>query len=91
MGQYSSLCVSAVVSTLGGDDIEDGVPDREQVDCEREKVEAGEKQKKKTNTKRQQTHAQTCGHVDGVKCALRHLKPRCECNHMCKVYEKNHV
>ena len=28
--QYSSLCVSAVVLTLGGDDIEDGVPDREQ-------------------------------------------------------------
>ena len=29
--QYSSLCVGAVVLTLGGDDIEDGVPDREQV------------------------------------------------------------
>ena len=41
IGQYSSLCVSAVVSTLGGDDIEDGVPDREQVDGEREKVEEG--------------------------------------------------
>ena len=45
-GQYSSLCVSAVVLTLGGDDIEDGVPDREQVDCEREKVEEGEKQER---------------------------------------------
>ena len=45
-GQYSSLCVSAVVFTLGGDDIEDGVPDREQVNCEREKVEIGEKQEK---------------------------------------------
>ena len=32
--------------TLGGDDIEDGVPDREQVDCEREKVEVGEKQQR---------------------------------------------
>ena len=44
--QYSSLCVSAVVLTIGGDDIEDGVPDREQVDCEREKVEVGEKQER---------------------------------------------
>ena len=46
MRQYSSLCVSAVVLTLGGDDIEDGVPDREQVDCERERVEEGEKQER---------------------------------------------
>ena len=37
IGQYSSFCVSAVVLTLGGDDIQDGVPDREQVDSEREK------------------------------------------------------
>ena len=36
----------AVISTLGGDDIEDGVPDREQVDSEREKVEEGEKQER---------------------------------------------
>ena len=36
MGQYSSSYVSAVGLTLGGDDLEDGVPDREQVDCERE-------------------------------------------------------
>ena len=42
--QYSSFCASAMVLTLGGEDIEDGVPDREQVDCEREKVEVGEKQ-----------------------------------------------
>ena len=40
-GAILSLCVGAVVLTLGGDDIEDGVPDREQVDCEREKVEEG--------------------------------------------------
>ena len=46
MGQDFSLCVSAVVLTLGGDDIEDGVRDREQVDCEREKVEEGEKQER---------------------------------------------
>ena len=90
MVQYSSLCVSAVVSTLGGDDIEDGVPDREQVDCEREKVEAGEKQKKKRRTRRD--NKRTLKHVGTwMECALRHLKPRCECNHMCKVYEKNHV
>ena len=36
-GQYSSLCVSAVVLTLGGDDIVEVVQDREQVDSEREK------------------------------------------------------
>ena len=57
-GHYSSLCVSAVVLTLGGDDIEDGVPDREQ-------VEVGEKQER-DNTKRQQTHAQTCDIMDGM-------------------------
>ena len=32
MGQYSSFCVSAVVLSLGGDDIEDGVQGREQVE-----------------------------------------------------------
>ena len=26
--------------------------------------------------------------MDGVNCALRHLEPRCECDHMCKVHEK---
>ena len=44
--QYSSLFVSAVVLTLGGDDIvEVDVPDREQVDCEREIVEVRDKEK----------------------------------------------
>ena len=38
--------MSAVVLTLGGDDIEDGVPDKEQVNCERAKVEEGEKQER---------------------------------------------
>ena len=52
MGQYSSFCVSAVVFTLGGEDIEDGVLDREQVECGREEVEEGEKQKR-DKTKRQ--------------------------------------
>ena len=54
-GQYSSLCVSAVVLTLGGDDMEARVPDREQVDSEREKVEVRDKQKgdkTKTNNAR---------------------------------------
>ena len=32
--------------TLGGDDIEDGVPDREQVEYERKDVEEGEKQER---------------------------------------------
>ena len=45
-GQYSSLCVGAVVLTLGSDDIvEVDVPDREQVDSEREKVEVRDKEK----------------------------------------------
>ena len=38
--------MSAVVLILVGDDIEAGVPDREQVDSEREKVEVGEKQER---------------------------------------------
>ena len=38
--------MSAVVLILGGDDIEDGVSDREQVGCEREEVEVGEKQER---------------------------------------------
>ena len=45
-GQNSPLCVSAVVFTLGGDDLEDGMVDREQVDCERAKVEVGETQER---------------------------------------------
>ena len=46
MWQHSSLCVCAVVLTLGGVDIEDGVPGREQVECGREEVEDREKQEK---------------------------------------------
>ena len=46
MGQYSSFCVCAVVLTLGGVDIEDGVPGREQVECGREEVEDVEKQER---------------------------------------------
>ena len=40
--------MSAVVLTLGGDDIEGGVLDGKQVDSEREKVEVGEKQERET-------------------------------------------
>ena len=56
MGQDSSLCVSAVVLTLGSVDIEDGVPGREQVECGREEVEDGEKQERETD-KEQPTNA----------------------------------
>ena len=53
-------------STLGGDDIEDGVPDREQVDCEKRRGRRGrETGERETNTKRQQTHAQTYDIMDG--------------------------
>ena len=63
MGQYSSFCVSAVVLTLDGVDIEDGVPGKEQVECGREDVEDGEKQEKdRTRTHNAQTHT-----MDGMK------------------------
>ena len=65
MGQHSSFCVSAVGLTLGGDDIEDGVPHREQIDCEREKIEVRDKEKGDKG-RRQQTHAPTCDIMDGM-------------------------
>ena len=43
--QYSSLCMSAVVTILGGDDIVEIVPNREQVDRERGNVEVRDKEK----------------------------------------------
>ena len=49
------MCEGALGLTLGGDDMEAGVPDREQVDCEREKVEVRDKEKrdkKRTNNAR---------------------------------------
>ena len=52
MEQHSSFCVSAVVFNLGGDDIEDGVPGREQVECGREEVGEGEKQERERNKER---------------------------------------
>ena len=65
MGQYSSFCVSVVVWTLGGVDIEDGVPGREQVECGREEVEDGEKQEK--NEHEETTNAQTHNITDDMK------------------------
>ena len=59
MGQYSSLCVSAVVLTLGGDDIEEGVPGREQVEYEREEKQERDKHEETTN-------AQTHNIIDGM-------------------------
>ena len=48
--QYSSLCVSAVFETLRDEDIEDGVPGKDD----------GEKQERKTELSRKQpTNAQT--------------------------------
>ena len=61
MAQYSSFCVSAVVLNLDGVDIEDGVSDKEQVECGREEVQDGEKQKKdkqEETDKEQPTNAQ---------------------------------
>ena len=66
MVQYSSFCVSAVVLTLGGVDIEDGVPGREQVECGREEVEDGEKQERE-NDKGQPTNAQTHNLMDDMR------------------------
>ena len=71
-GQSSSLCVSAVVLTLGGDDIEDGVPDREQVDSEREEEEVGEKQERDKHEETTNARSNMCHHgwhVDVVTCA----------------------
>ena len=43
-------------------DVGDGVPGKEQVDCEREKVEEGEKQERETNTKRRTTNGRSNAH-----------------------------
>ena len=50
--------------SLGVVDIEDGVPDREQVDCEREKVEEGEEQERDRHE--ETTNAQTHNIMDGM-------------------------
>ena len=85
--------MSAVVLTLGGDDIEDGVPDRERVDCEREKVEVGEKQerdKHEETTNARSNISHHGWHVDG-KNAHRDPLSQMWCDHTCKVHEKKHV
>ena len=60
MGQNSSLCVSAVVLTVGGVDIEDEVPGKEQVECGREggrrRRETGEGQNEEATNGRSNTH-----------------------------------
>ena len=58
--------MSAVVLTLGGVDIEDGLPNREQVECGREEAEDGEKQETERNQERP-TNAQTHDIMDGKK------------------------
>ena len=66
MAQYYSLCVSAVVSNLGGDDIEDEMPNREQVEKEREEVEKKERNRRERNKERP-TNAQTQNITDGMR------------------------
>ena len=77
-GEYSSLCVSAVVLILGGsDDMEVDEQDREQVDSERER-----REKEKNKTKQEQTtNAQTCDDMcmsDFVRHTLRHFELQCD-------------
>ena len=78
-GQYSSLCVSAVVLFLGGfDHMEVDEQDRAQVDSER-KVEARERDEE--DKVRKTTNAQTCDDMcmsDFVRHTLRHLEPQCD-------------
>ena len=75
MGQYSLLCESTAVLSLGVIDIGDGVPGRVQVECGREEVNEGEKQEKdkheETNNERSSTHHGW--HEDGMKRAHRHI------------------
>ena len=57
-----------MVLTLDGDDMEAGVPDREQVDFEREKVEVIKRRKTKRGPT---THAQTCDVMDGMRMGMK--------------------
>ena len=63
---------------------------REQVDSGREKVEVRDKEKgDKSRTNNARSIMWHHGwHVDGMTAHLRHLEPRCECDHICKVDEK---
>ena len=49
---------------LGGDDIEDGVQDREQKDSERENVDVRDKEEEDKHE--ETTNAQTCDIMDGM-------------------------
>ena len=55
MVHYSSLCVRAVVLTLGGDDIVEVVQGREQVDSEREKGRGARERERRQNENKQRT------------------------------------
>ena len=83
-GQYSSLCVSAVVLILGGsDDLEVDEQDREQVDSETE----WRRERERKKTKREQTtNAET--RDDMCMCDfVRHALQLC-CVHKVKYVEK---
>ena len=69
-----------MVLTLGGVDIEDGVPGKEQVECGREEVEEEEKQEREKHE--ETTNAQT-----------HNMEPCSEYAHnqTCNVHEKNYV
>ena len=88
MEQYSSFCVNAVVLTLGGVDIEDGVPGREQVECGRKEVEEGETQERETQgTTNERSNTKHHGGLeDGMKRALRHFEPWLVLSHAVSVH-----
>ena len=69
------------------------VPDREQVDCEREKVEARDKEEGRQNKDQHRTlkHVTSWITCRWSECAPETLEPRCEFDHTCMVHEKNHV
>ena len=75
MGQYSSLCESATVISVGVVDIGDEVLVRVQVECGREEANDGEKQEKdkheETDNERSSTHHEW--HEDGMKRAYIHV------------------
>ena len=59
------------------------MPDTEQVDCEREKVEEGEKQERDKHEETTNARSNICHHgwhVDGTNAHHRHLEPRCGVN-----------
>ena len=73
MEHYSSLRECAAVLTLGGVDIEDGVPGRDQVECGREEVNDGEKHEGGQNEDQQRSNTHHGWHAEGMKRAHRHI------------------